>query len=129
MTEYRQSFAYDGGGTLRRREDASRVVGEMLLQCGITPHLSGYEPLSDGIRITAERVRTHERPPLAELHPAVGSLCGEHSPEQAMRGAIGVGYLLSEETRAQIVSFPDRPSSAEFICTLAELVLDRIAQN
>lgn len=129
MTEYRPLYTRGADRTLRRREDASRVVEELLLQCGITPHLSGFEPLSGGIRITAERERSHGRPPLAELQPAVGSLCGERSPEHAMRDAIGAGHLLSEEISTHLVSFPDRPSSAEFICTLAELVTDRIAQN
>ena len=128
-TEYIRMFERDACGTLRRREDASRVVGELLLQCGITPHLCGFEPLSDGIRMTAERRRAQGRPPLDELQPAVGSLCGKHSPEHAIRDAIGAGFLFADTLHARVFPFSDRPSSAEFICTLAELVMDRITQN
>lgn len=124
-------FAFDRGGdaTQRCAEDATRIIGELLLRLGITPHLKGYEPLREGVRITAERERSVARPPLTDLRPMVGRICGEHSPEHAIHDAIGVGFLSAEEIHARIFPFSDRPSSAEFICTLAELVSDRIAQN
>ncbi len=129
LTEERLFF--DGGARRmpRRERDASRTAGELLLRFGITPHLCGFEPLCEGVRIVAERERACERPPLAQLQPAVERLCGEHSPEHAMRDAIGVGFLSPDEIHARLFPFSDRPSSAEFICTLAEMVCDRIAQE
>ena len=123
-------FAYGGAERMPHRErDASRTAGELLLRFGITPHLCGFEPLCEGVRIVAEREREDERPPLSELQPAVGRLLDEHSPEHAMRDAIGVGFLSADAIHTQLFPFSDRPSNAEFICTLAELVSDRIAQN
>ena len=115
--------------TLCRREDSRRITGEMLLAMGITPHLCGFEPLSEGIRITAERERGSERSPITDLVPAVRSLCGQCSPDHAMRDAIGVAFLAADEIHTRFFPFSDRPGSAEFICTLAELVLDRITQQ
>ena len=129
MTKQDRFFAYSGAGCMRRRGDASRTAGELLLLFGITPHLCGFEPLCEGVRIVAERERTRERPPLSELQPAVGRLLGEQSPEHAIRDAIGVGFLDADEIHARLFPFSDRPSSAEFICTLAELVCDRITQK
>ena len=126
-----EGLFFDRGtlGAMRRRGDASRTTGELLLRFGITPHLCGYEPLREGVRMIAEQEREHERPPLAELQPVLEHLLGERSPEHAMRDAIGVGFLDSDEIHGRLFPFSDRPSSAEFICTLAELVMDRIAQN
>lgn len=129
LTEQIGYFERGAGKTMRRTEDASRVAGELLLRCGITPHLCGFEPLKEGVRITAERSRASIRPPLAELQPAVGGLCGERSPDHAMRDAISVGFLSTDEIHTRFFPYADRPSSTEFICTLAELVADRIAQN
>ena len=129
LTEQNRLFDRGTAGLLRRRGDASRTAGELLLEFGITPHLCGFEPLCEGVRIVAEREREDERPPLSELQPAVGRLLDEHSPEHAMRDAIGVGFLGPDEIHARLFPFSDRPGSAEFICTLAELVMDRIAQN
>lgn len=112
---------------LRRKEDAARLIGELLLRCGITPHLCGFESLSEGVRITAERGRGSERPPLSDLQTAVNSICGAFSPEHAMRNAIGAGFFSRDAICARSFPFPDRPSSAEFICTLAEMVGDWIA--
>ena len=70
-------FAYGGAERMPHRErDASRTAGELLLRFGITPHLCGFEPLCEGVRIVAEREREDERPPLSELQPAVGRLLG-----------------------------------------------------
>ena len=129
LTKQDRFFAYGGAGRMRRRGDASRTAGELLLRFGITPHLCGYEPLCEGVRIVAERERKDERPPLSELQPAVGRLYGEQSPEHAMRDAIGAGFLGPDEIHARLFPFSDRPSSAEFICTLAELVMDRMTQQ
>lgn len=118
----------DGGRTLRE-EDPERIIGELLLRFGITPHLKGYEPLREGVRITAERRRSSGRSPLADLGPTVGKICGERSTETAIHDAIGVGFLSADAIHTQLFPFSDRPSNAEFICTLAELVSDRIAQN
>jgi hypothetical protein len=119
--EYQKRMPY-------RQEDRARIAGELLLAFGITPHLVGFEPLREGVRITAERERGSERPPIRDLEPAVERLCGEHSPEHAMRDAIGAGFLGPDEIHTRVFPFSDRPSCAEFICTLAELVLDRITQ-
>ena len=130
LTKQDRFFVYRGAERMPHRErDASRTAGELLLRFGITPHLCGYEPLCEGVRIVAEREREREHPPLAELQPAVGRLLGEQSPEHAMRDAIGVGFLGPDEIHARLFPFSDRPSSAEFICTLAELVMDRITQQ
>lgn len=129
LTEERLLF--DGGARRmpRRERDASRTTGELLLRFGITPHLCGYEPLREGVRMIAEQERERERPPLAELQPVLEHLLGERSPEHAMRDAIGVGFLDSDEIHGRLFPFSERPSSAEFICTLAELVCERIAQE
>ena len=130
LTKQDRFFTYRGAERMPHRErDASRTAGELLLRFGITPHLCGFEPLCEGVRIVAEREREDERPPLSELQPAVGRLLGENNPEHAMRDAIGVGFLDPDEIHARLFPFSDRPASAEFICTLAELVMDRIAQN
>lgn len=129
LTKQDRFFAYDGAGRMRRERDASRTAGELLLRFGITPHLCGYEPLCEGVRIVAERERERERPPLSELQPAVGRLLGNFGPEHAMRDAIGVGFLSTDGIHARLFPLSVRPGSAEFICTLAELVSDRIAQN
>lgn len=115
--------------TLCRRGDTSRFTAELLLQMGITPHLCGFVPLSEVVRITAERERGSERPPIVELEPTVARLCGERGTEHAMRDAIGVGFLDTDEIHSQLFPYADRPSCAEFICTLAELVLDRMTQQ
>lgn len=129
LTKQDRFFAYDGAGRMRRERDASRTAGELLLRLGVTPHLCGYEPLCEGVRIVAERERERERPPLSELQPAVGRLLGNFGPEHAMRDAIGVGFLSTDGIHARLFPLSVRPGSAEFICTLAELVSDRIAQN
>lgn len=108
-----------GAGETRRTGDAHRVVGELLLRFGITPHLSGYDPLSSGIRLTAERERK------------AGLLCpGEDEPrylrEHAMRDAIRAGFLYTDAIHTQIFPFSERPSNSEFVCTLAALAHDRI---
>ncbi len=122
-----------GGGirkrTQRRKGDASRCAAELLLQFGITPHLSGFEPLTEGVRMTAERERRSMRPPIRDLEPAMRDLCGECRPEHAMRDAIGAGFAGTNEVFARVFPFSDRPGSAEFICTLAELVSDRITES
>ncbi|MBR4907159.1 MAG: hypothetical protein IKZ44_09970 [Clostridia bacterium] len=130
LTKQDRFFAYGGAERMPHRErDASRTAGELLLRFGITPHLCGFEPLCEGVRIVAERERERERPPLVELQPAVARLLGEQSQEHAMRDAIGVGFLGPDEIHARLFPFSDRPGSAEFICTLAELVCDRITQQ
>ena len=106
-----------------------RIVGELLLRFGITPHLCGFDPLSSTIRMAAEEDRTCGMQPASVLQPTLGALCCESDPAHAMRDAIGVGFLGADEIHAKIFPFSDRPSSAEFICTLAELVRDRIAQS
>ena len=123
-------FAYDRADrTPCRREDTTRIIGELLLRFGITPHLKGFEPLRDEVRITAEHERSGLRPPLADLSPTVGRICGKGCAEHAIHDAIGVGFLSADEIHTKLFPFSDRPSSAEFICTLAELVMDRIAQK
>ena len=112
-----------------RREDAARITDELLLALGIAPHLGGFEPLSEEVRITAERRRGNARPPITDPEPIAVRLCGEHGAEHAMRDAIGVGFLHTDEIHTRIFPYTDRPGCAEFICTLAELVLDRITQQ
>ena len=131
MTDHQQYFEHGRGAgrTLRREEDASRVVGELLLQCGITPHLLGFELLREQVRITAKRERLKNRPTLRDLRSATGSLCGACSAEHAVRDAIGAGFLSADGIHTRLFPFSDRPGSAEFVCTLAELALDRIAQD
>ncbi len=124
-------FARDCSGkrTPRRETDTTRIIGELLLRFGITPHLKGFEPLREEVRITVECERGSERPSLVELQPTVGKLCGERNPAFAARDAISVGFLSADRVCAQFFPFSDRPSSAEFICTLAEMVTDRITQK
>ena len=110
----------------RREENAQRVVGELLLRFGITPHLSGFDPLCGAIRIASERDRTNVMPPFYRIQPMVGELCRESNPDHALRDAIGVGFLRTDPMQAQLFPFSDRPSIAEFVCTLAELARDRI---
>lgn len=115
-------------GSERRVSDAHRAVGELLLTLGVTPHLSGYDPLSDGIRMTAERKRAcaaHRN----ELFEAVETLCGTTNGEHAIRDAIDVGFASPGDLHAQIFPYTDRPTNAEFVCTLAELVRDRLTPS
>jgi hypothetical protein len=102
----------------RRVGDAHRMIGELMLAFGVTPHLDGFDPISQGIRIRAERKGQGALPPKKAL-----------SHETAIRTAIGIGFLRADGIHAQIFPFTDRPSSSEFICTLAALVRDRIGEN
>lgn len=102
-------------GDARRVGDTHRFIGELLLAFGVTPHLDGFDPISQGIRIRAERRETDAIPSGKAL-----------SHETAVRTAIGVGFLSAAQVHAQIFSCTDRPSSSEFICTLAALVRDRL---
>ena len=65
------------------------------------------------------------------LRAAVGleTLCDHVSQEHSMRDAIGAGFLNTDDIHARLFPFSDRPSNAEFIYTLAELVRDRIASE
>lgn len=118
-----------GGKDRGREQRAQRIVEELLLRCGITPHLCGFDPLSNLIRMAAERDRSRGTGPLSDLQPMLGLLFRACNPEHAMRDAIGVGFLGSDEIHTTLFPFSDRPCSAEFVCTLAELVRDRMAQN
>lgn len=119
----------NGNRTSCRREDARRAAEELLLACGITPHLCGFAPLSEGVRITAERKRKRTGLMITELEQTMARLCGERGAEHAMRDAIGAGFLGTDGIRSQLFPYADRPSCAEFICTLAELVIDSISEE
>lgn len=124
-TEYARSASTDRGYA-KREDSAQRVAGELLLRCGITPHLCGFDPLCGAIRMTSERDRTRALPAMNAMRTAVGALCKERNPEHAARDAILAGFLTTDETHTQIFPFSDRPSIADFICTLAELARDRV---
>ncbi len=113
----------------RRAADAHRMVGELLLRLGIGPHLVGFEPLCEGVRFAAEQDRVFGAASPAEVLPAIEDLCDVVSGEHAMRDAIGVGFLNPDGIHTEIFPFSDRPSNFEFICTVAELVRDRIASD
>ena len=106
---------------------AQRAAGELLLRFGVTPHLCGFDPLCGAIRFSAERDRTE--PPSVGMRQICGALCRERSPEHALRDAIGIGFLTADGIHAEIFPFSNRPGSAEFVCTLAELVRDCIAER
>ncbi len=110
----------------RRTADAHRMIGELMLRMGIEPHLVGFEPLCDGVRIAAEQERTSGAASPNGIYPAIGDLCETDAGEHAIRDAIGVGFLNPGGIHAEIFPFSDRPSNFEFICTVAELVRDRI---
>ena len=110
----------------RRTADAHRMIGELMLRMGIEPHLVGFEPLCDGVRIAAEQERTSGAASPKGVYPAIGDLCETDAGEHAIRDAIGVGFLNPGGIHAEIFPFSDRPSNFEFICTVAELVRDRI---
>ena len=112
-------------GSERRTEDAHRLIGELLLRMGIGPHLVGFDPLCEGIRILAEQDREAGFSP-ADVFPLIEELCGVTNGEHAVRDAICAGFLHPEEIHSQIFPFSNRPSNCEFICTLAELVRNRI---
>lgn len=118
-------FERTAAGHARRVSDAHRVVGELLLELGVAPHLVGYDPLCDGIRIASEQDRTWAVQPAA-LNAAVETLCDASNGEHAIRDAIGVGFLRPDDLHARIFPFSKRPSNSEFVCTLAELVRDRM---
>lgn len=120
----RGSFA---GGQARRVSDAHRMIGELLLSLGVTPHLCGYDPLCDGIRMTAERDRKNAMHP-NEMCMAVELLCGAPNGEHAIRDAIAVGFTERNDLHAAIFPFSARPTNSEFVCTLAELVRNRMTQ-
>ena len=122
-----QGYTGTARGSVRRVSDAHRVIGELLLSLGVTPHLCGYDPLCDGIRITAERECACIAHP-NELFAAVEALCSVSNGEHAIRDAIGVGFTAPDDLHARIFPFTDRPTNSEFVCTLAELVRDRITQ-
>lgn len=106
-------------GSVRRAEDAHRIVGELLLRFGVTPHLCGFDALSSGIRLTAERERS------AGMRGVDGN-GGKYLREHVMRIAIGSGFQCADTIHAQTFPFSDRPSNSEFICTLATLAHDRM---
>ena len=128
MTGYVRSFETDRNvkRTARSKENTHRIAGELLLELGVAPHLCGFDPLCNAIRFTAERERSRPAPSLTGMQQAFGALCRERNPEHAVRDAIGAGFLGTDEIHTKLFPFSDRPSSAEFVCTLAELVRDRI---
>lgn len=111
-----------------RVRHAQRVTGELLLEFGIGPHLAGFDPLIHGIRILAERDRAGGTSLPVILQPTIGSVCGSIAWEHAVRDAISVGFLNPDAIHTWAFPFSKRPTGAEFICTLAELVHDRIAE-
>lgn len=116
------------GVGVSRSDAPHRQIGEALLRIGIEPHLCGFDTLSDGIRITAERelrfapFRTH-------MEPTLGSLNGTAGWEHMMRDAIRAGFLNADEVQAKLFPYTDRPGNAEFVCTLAAALCDRIASK
>ena len=121
----------DRSGCLDRKQwDApQRAAGEVLLQFGITPHLVGFDPLCSAIRILAERDRTEGECSFFGTQPTVSALWQDVDTEHAIRDALGVGFLGSDEIHARVFPFSDRPSSGEFVCTVAELLRDRMAEG
>ena len=119
----RFSFA---GGQARRVSDAHRMIGELLLKLGVTPHLVGFDSLCGGIRMTAEQDRASVLHP-GEICTAVEALSGAANGEHAIRDAINAGFLERSDLHAKIFPFSDRPSNSEFVCTIAELVRSRMA--
>ena len=113
----------------KKRDVPQRAAEEMLLQFGITPHLGGFDPLCSVVRMMAEQDRSVGAPPFYGAQPTVAGLWQETDTAHAIRDALGAGFLGPDEIQAQIFPFSDRPSSAEFVCTVAELLRDRIAQN
>ena len=119
MTETMYSFRTreDRPGSANRTGDAQRTTGEMLLRFGITPHFCGFGSLYCGICVRAEREQTGEIPP------------GGYLRESAMREAIGGGFLNAGAIGTEPFSRARRPTNSEFICTLAELIRDRVRAN
>ncbi len=116
-------------GKRRSAVNTHRYIGELMLRLGIEPHLVGYDPLCGGIRIAAERDRASCVPVSERTLTTVETLCDHVSQEHSMRDAIGAGFLNTDDIHARLFPFSDRPSNAEFIYTLAELVRDRIASE
>lgn len=106
-------------GSIRRAGDARRITAELLLQFGIMPHLCGYDLLCDGILSRAEHRYAIERTPDDE----------KPGRQTALRSAIDAGFLHPGAIHARFFPCGDRPSNSEFICTLAELVRDRLAAS
>ncbi len=106
-------------GSVRRAGDAHRITAELLLQFGIMPHLCGYDLLCDGILSRAEREYTTGQMPEG----------GTSIRQTALRSAIDAGFLHPGAIHTRFFPCADRPSNREFICTLAELVRERLASS
>ena len=111
-----------------KRDEPQRAAAEMLLQFGITPHLGGFDPLCSEIRMMAERNRSEGVPPFFGARPTIAALWQDADTEHAIRDALSAGFMGPDGIHMQTFPFADRPSSAEFVCTIAELLRDRISQ-
>ena len=109
-----------------KREETLRFAGEVLLRFGITPHLHGYEPLCSAIRLITDRTDGTGVPPYYGAHPTVSALWRNIDTEHEMRDALGVGFLITDEIHTRVFPYTNRPSSGEFVCTIAELLRDRV---
>lgn len=110
----------------RRALNEYRLIGELLLRFGIGPHLVGFDPLRESIRLTAEQDRGFGAAPHAEIIAVAEALCNVTNGEHAIRDAIRAGFSHPDEIHSQIFPFSEHPTNREFICTLAELVRDWI---
>lgn len=109
-----------------RMRNRCRMIGETMLALGILPHLNGYRPLCEAIRVVMQADRT-ARIRYSDVVKWTEELFGLKDADHAMRDAIRTGFLNEVEEQRAMFPFTKRPSNAEFIWTVAEALRDRDA--
>ena len=105
-----------------------RIIGDLMLDLGIMPHLNGYLPLFEGVRILAGADRT-QYISYSEVIPQVNALTGLSDSRSAMRTAIAQGAARAQDRYRAVFHHTSKPTNMEFLCTVAEIVRDRVDRS
>lgn len=109
-------------------ERTANVIAEMMLDLGVMPHLSGYVPLLEGIRVLASADRTR-RIPYREITEWIDALYGAADSAHAMRDAIARGTAETAAGCGTLFLHAPQPGNKEFLYSVAEIVRDRVGTD
>ena len=114
--------------THRHADDMDRRIADMLLSCGITPHIKGYGYIREAIRIIHDASPRRTLKITRELYPMIAEIY-DTTPsrvERAIRHAIekcwalGVEEDIRELFGKSIYRRTVHPTNGEFLTVLAE---------
>lgn len=111
-------------GPVPTRQDERSFIADLMLSFRVKTKCRGYRFLTEGIFLLAD---TPGMSVTKELYPAIAKICGcsAKNVERPMRSALESAWKRRDGPIWNIYfpDFPERPSSTEFICRLAQTLL------